>query len=72
MNWKKIKMIHVSKYVFYNSLIAFVLLAVSGRQVILQMKITLGIMVILGLVVVIKVFCGIIYLIKYKGCSERP
>jgi hypothetical protein len=67
-DWKKIKLIHVSKFVFWNSIVAFVLL-LFGNDYIVRFWITFGIMVALLGSLSIKIFIGFLYLIKYRLCS---
>jgi len=65
-----IKLLHVSKYVFWNILVAFMLLT-AGGDAIPRFYVTYIIMIILAFTLVLKIFLAIIYLIKYKCKSEK-
>lgn len=69
-DWKKIKILHVSKFVLYNMVVAFLLL-LFGDIYVVRFYITLAIMCLLGGSLSIKVFMGAIYLIKYRCYSSK-
>lgn len=68
-DWKKIKFIHVSKFVLYNILVAFFLL-LFGDNYVVRFWMTFSIMILLGTTLVFKVLLGAIYLIGYKLCKS--
>ena len=63
--WKRIKFIHVSKYIFWNSIISFILMTLANDYTD-RFILTYVIMVILASTLFLKVIIGIIYMIKYK------
>jgi hypothetical protein len=69
-DWKKIKLIHVSKFIFWNAAVAFVLL-LFGSDYLIKFWVTFSIMIALLLTLGLKVFIGSIYLITYRLCG-RP
>ena len=71
-NWKKIKFLHVSKFVFYNSIFGFVFIMLADTYI-LRFILTFVIMVILGLTLFLKVFLGLIYIIQYRcgSCCKK-
>lgn len=64
-DWKKIKLIHVSKFVLYNIVIAFLLL-LFGDMYVVRFGITFGIMILIGVTQLLKVIPGSIYLLLYR------
>ncbi len=68
-DWKKIKLIHVSKFVLYNVIVAFILI-LEGDNYVLRFWMTFSIMILLGVTLFFKVFLGAIYLIGYKCCKS--
>lgn len=69
-DWKKIKLIHVSKFVLYNILVAFFLLLFCGNNYVGRFWMTFAIMILLGITLVFKVLLGALYLIGYKCCKS--
>lgn len=68
-NWKKIKIIHVSKMVFWNAVVGFLLLFFANSYV-TRFWLTFVVMIILGATLTIKVLIGLIFIIKYKCCCN--
>lgn len=68
-DWKKIKLIHVSKFVLYNILVAFLLL-LFGDNYVVRFWMTFSIMILLGTTLVFKVLLGAVYLIGYRLCKS--
>lgn len=64
-DWKKIRLVHVSKFVLYNTLVAFFLL-LFGDDYVIRFWMTFCIMILLGSTLVFKVSLGAIYLIYYR------
>lgn len=73
-SWKKIKYIHVFKFVFWNIIMAAVLLSVGGGQdkesFTPRFYLTLGIMCLLAFTLLMKVLLGTIYMIQYR-CGKK-
>lgn len=69
-NWKKIRILHVCKFVFWNSVFGFILLLLADSYVI-RFYLTFIIMAILGLTLFLKVFIGFIYIIIYKCQNSK-
>ena len=69
-NWKKIKILHVSKLIFWNSVIAFILLAL-GNNYVYRFFLTFVIMCILALTLLIKVVLAFIYVVCYRCHSPN-
>jgi hypothetical protein len=68
-DWKKIKLIHVSKFIFWNAIVAFVLL-LFGSDYIFKFWVTFSIMVALLVTLGLKVLIGSFYIICYKLCGH--
>lgn len=64
-DWKKIKLIHVSKFVLYNLVVGFLLL-LFGDLYVIRFWLTFAIMILLGFTLAIKVILGGIYLLCYR------
>ena len=75
-NWKKIKILHVCKFVFWNSVSGFILVLLAETYVV-RFYLTFGIMGILGFFLTAKIVIGLIYIIKYsavkiaRGCCQE-
>ena len=67
-NWKKIKILHVCKFVFWNSAFGFVIILLSDTYVV-RFYLTFVIMVVLGFTLFLKILIGLIYIFKYS-CSR--
>ena len=68
--WRKIKIIHVAKYIFWNCVIAFILMTLANEYI-PRFILTYIIMIILALTLLIKVILGLIYLLIYKCTSQN-
>lgn len=69
-DWKKIKFIHVSKFVLYNIVVAFILL-IFGDEYVARFWITFLIMILLAVTLGIKAILATIYLISYRCCVNN-
>ena len=61
---------HVSKYVFWNTIFAFILMTLANDYT-TRFYLTYVIMCILASTLFIKVFIGIIYMLNYKCTNEN-
>lgn len=68
-NWKKIKIIHVCKMVFWNSIVGFLLLFFANSYV-TRFWLTFVVMCVLGITFALKILICLLYLIQYKCCSS--
>ena len=73
-SWKKIKYIHVFKFIFWNIVAAAIMLSNGGGQDIESYEprfyLTLVIMILLAFTLFIKVFLGTIYMFRYR-CGKK-
>lgn len=76
-SWKLIKFIHVSKYVFWNIIVAAIILS-FGSSYTPRFFITIIIIAIMGTSLSLKILIALLYMIKYKLSNsmccvdERP
>jgi hypothetical protein len=63
--WKILKMVEVSKYLFWNIIIGAILVSFD-KYLLIKFFITLGILAIFNLIQWVKIILGLVYLIKYK------
>lgn len=68
-NWKKIKIVHVSKLIIWNGIVGFILLSLSNSYA-TRFYVTYAIMVLLAFTMLIKVFLAVTYLFSYKCCRK--
>lgn len=68
-SWKKIKIVHVVKLVFYNGVAGFILLFL-GNDYQTRFYITFVIMILLAFTMLVKVILAIVYLVGYKCCKR--
>lgn len=68
-DWKKIKILHVSKFVLYNIVTGFLLL-LFGDEYTTRFWLTFSIMVTLILTLGLKVLLATIYLLTYRICGS--
>ena len=64
-SWKLIKFIHVAKYVIWNILISSVLMTL-GSSYASRFFVTIGMVILIGLSMSLKVFVGVYYMIAYR------
>lgn len=69
-DWKKIKFLHVSKFVLYNIVVGFILL-IFGDEYVARFWITFLIMILLTVTLGIKVILATIYLLSYRCCVNN-
>lgn len=67
--WKKLKIIHTLKFVFYNILVGFIFVLASNFCI-LEIWLPLFFLFVLGFTLFIRVFLGSIYIITYK-CKSK-
>jgi chitin synthase len=63
--WKLLKFIHVAKYVIWNILLASVLLTL-GSSYTARFFVTIGMVILIGMSMSVKVFVGVLYMIYYR------
>lgn len=63
--WKLLKFVHVTKYVIWNILLASVLLTL-GSSYTARFFVTIGMVILIGMSMSIKVFVGVIYMLYYR------
>lgn len=68
--WKKIKIIHVCKFVFYNIVVAFLLL-IFGDNYVARFFLTFAIMILIGFTLLLKVVIAVGYLIYYRCTNSK-
>ena len=70
--WKKIKLIILAKFVFWNAVITVVLISFANDEEV-RFYLTFAIMGIIVLTILIKVLVGTVYLVKYRlaNCCEE-
>ena len=68
--WKLLKFIHVFKYVFWNIVVAAVLLTLGGNYQ-TRFWVTFGMVIMIGGSVGLKVVVAIIYMLIYKTRSPK-
>lgn len=64
-SWKLIKFIHVSKYVFWNIVVAAIILS-FGSSYTPRFFITIIMIGLMGTSLSVKIVIGLLYMIKYK------
>ena len=69
-NWKKIKLLHVSKYLLWNSIVAFILMTLANDYT-PRFILTYIIMVILSGTLLIKVIIGLMFTLNYRCTNEN-
>lgn len=69
-DWKKIKILHVSKFVLYNIVVGFILL-IFGDEYVARFWLTFAIMILLVVTLGIKVIMATIYLLSYRFCVNN-
>lgn len=65
--WKVIKTIHVGKLVFWNVIVAGLLIH-FGSNYLVRFWLTLALMIIIAVTMAIKVILAVMYYICYKCC----
>jgi len=60
-----LKFVHVTKYVIWNILLASVLLTL-GSSYTARFFVTIGMVILIGISMSVKVFVGVIYMLYYK------
>lgn len=65
--WRKIKIMHVCKFILYNFLVGFILVAGEANCQ-LRFWFPCVIIVILAFTLVIRIVFGVIYIMFYKCC----
>jgi hypothetical protein len=68
-NWKVIKTIHVGKLVFWNVMVAGLLIH-FGSNYLVRFYLTLALMVLIASTMAIKVLLAIFYYFFYKTCIK--
>jgi hypothetical protein len=66
-NWRVVKTIHVAKLVFWNVIVAGLLIH-FGSDYLVRFYLTLALMVIIASTMAIKVLLAILYYFEYKTC----
>ena len=72
-SWKLVKLMHVAKYVIWNTIVTSVLLTLGGNYI-TRFWVTFGLVCIIVFTLFFKVFIGLFYMLYYKckGPSMKP